>query len=497
MKPLKSLVEQTMIYGLGTIVPRLLNYLLLTPFYTRIFITSEYGIITELYAYSAFLFVLLTYGMETTYFRFAENEQNKSRVYSTSITMLLSSSSLFILLVFLFLSPVSEWLRYSEHPEYILIMASIIGIDAFLAIPFSYLRLQRKAFRFAIIKIINIAINILFNFFFLIFCPKFLESHPDSFIQYIYFKDFGVGYAFLSNLIATIATLILLLPEIFKAKLKIDLNLLGKIVSYSFPLLIVGLAGMINEVSDKLLFKYLVSVPENIKNDHIYILDQLGIYGANYKLAVLMTIFIQMFRYAAEPFFFSHAKDKNSKELYAMIMKYFVVFCLTIFLMVTLFIDVFKHFIDVEYRVGLHIVPVVLFSNLLLGVLFNLSVWYKLTDKTRFGAIIAITGGIVTISLNIILVPPYGYTGAAWAHFFCNLTMVSISYYLSRKFFKIPYNMKMIFLYISLALLVFFINRIIPASTQIAQLVLNFFLFATFISIVFIFERKFIIKSIT
>lgn len=485
-----------MIYGLGTIVPRLLNYLLLTPFYTRIFLTNQYGIITELYAYTAFLFVLLTYGMETTYFRFAEKEKDKTAVYSTSLTMLLTSSSIFIFLVFIFVTPITEFLRYTAHPEFILIMALIIGIDSFLSIPFSWLRLQGKAFRFAFIKIVNIVVNVLFNFFFLIICPQILETHPDSFLKHIYFEEFGVGYAFLSNLIATVVTFLLLIPEISKAKFSIDFKLLGRILKYSLPLLVVGLAGMINEVSDKLLFKYLVSIPVNADNPHTYILDQLGIYGANYKLAVLMTIFIQMFRYAAEPFFFSHARDKNSKELYALVMKYFLIFCLTIFLMVTLFIDVFKHFIDEEYRVGLHIVPVVLFSNLLLGVLFNLSIWYKLTDKTKYGAVIAITGGIITLSLNVLLVPTFGYTGAAWAHFFCNLTMVLLSFFLSRRFYLIPYNLQKIVFYIILALLLFFIHRYAGLPTQGFEVALNILLFVVFIFIIFIFERKFILKSL-
>jgi len=496
LKPLRILAGQTIVYGLGTIIPRLLNYLLLTPFYTRIFITSDYGIITELYAYTAFLFVLLTYGMETTYFRFAGNSDHKSEIFSTSISLLGITSSLFIVLVLLFSGPISQFMNYPDHPEYISIMAIIIGLDSFLAIPFSKLRLDNKAFRFAYIKIINISVNILFNFFFLVICPHYYSNNSSSIIAYIYNPSFGVGYAFLSNLIATAVTLILLLPEIFRAKIAFHMVLIRKMLLYSFPLLIVGLAGMINEVSDKLLFKYLVNIPPGTVDPHSYIMAQLGIYGANFKLAVLMTIFIQMFRYAAEPFFFSHAEDKNSRYLYALTMKYFIIFCLTIFLLVTLYLDIFKLFIDKSYRSGLSIVPVVLLANLFLGILFNLSIWYKLTDKTKYGALIAISGGIITIILNFVLVPGMGYIGAAWAHFFCNLFMVVFSFLLSRKFYPIPYDYLHIALYTISAMILYFISRTIFPQPSEGQLIINTILFITFLLIIFIFERKNFTKRI-
>jgi len=471
---------------MGTIVPRLLNYLLLTPFYTRIFIEGEYGIVTELYAYVAFLLVLLTYGMETSFFRFAETEKNKDGVFTTALGSLFVTSSLFILLGTLFAGNIAKLIRYPEHPEYIIFFVIIVGVDAFSAIPFARLRQQNKAFRFAWIKVFNVLTNIFFNFFFLLFCPWYLGQNPDSILQSIYSADIGVGYAFISNLIASVLTLLLLLPDVFRIRIAFDGRLLKRMLSYGFPLLLVGLFGMINEASDKLLFKFLISVPKNIADPDSYVMGQLGIYGANYRLAVLMTLFIQMFRYAAEPFFFSHAREDNAKQLYATVMKYFIVFCLLIFLGVTLFIDIFRYFIGPDFRSGLMIVPIILMANLLLGIFYNLSVWYKLTDKTGYGAIIAFTGAIITVVLNIVLVPEYGYIGAAWAHLSCYFTMVVISFFWGRKHYSISYDLRNIFLYFMIAMGLYFVATRLNLEEGVikyaihAAFILVFFLFALF-----------------
>ena len=474
---------------MGTIIPRLLNYLLLTPFYTRIFLQGQYGIVTELYAYVAFLFVLLTYGMETAFFRFSEKEPNKKQVYSTSLISLFISSAIFILLVLSFADPIARLIQYQDHVEYITYFALIIGIDAFLAIPFARLRQQNKALKFAIIKIINVLSNIGFNFFFLLICPNIYERNPDSVILSVYNPEIGVGYAFISNLLATIITLLLLLPDIFSASFKISLKLLRSMLKYAFPLLIVGIAGMVNEVSDKLLFKFLLSVPDHIEDGKDYVLSQLGIYGANYKLAVLMTLFIQMFRYAAEPFFFSHAKETDSKKLYADVMKYFIIFCLVIFLAVTLYLDIFKYFIGKDFREGLHIVPIVLMANLLLGVFFNLSIWYKLNDMTRFGAYIAIVGASITIILNIVLVPVMGYTGAAWAHLVCYLAMVLLSFFIGRKYFPVPYDLRRIMIYFFSAMAFYAADQLIQWQDIYLGWIVNTAFLITFITVVILMER--------
>ena len=475
---------------MGTIVPRLLNYLLLTPFYTRIFVEGQYGVVTELYAYVAFLLVLLTYGMETSYFRFVESAKNKDQVFTTALSSLFVTSALFVLLALLFSNDIASLIRYPFHPEYIIYFAIIVGADAFAAIPFARLRQQNKAFRFAWIKIFNVSTNIFFNFFFLLFCPWFLKNNPDSSLSMIYNADIGVGYAFISNLIASILTLIILLPDIFRIRYSFSVELLRRMLLYSYPLLLIGLFGMINEVSDKLLFKFLITVPEGIADRNNYILGQLGVYGANYRLAVLMTLFIQMFRYAAEPFFFSHAREENARRLYASVMKYFIVFCLIIFLVVTLYIDIFKYFIGPDFRTGLRIVPIILMANLLLGIFYNLSVWYKLTDKTTYGALIAFIGAIVTIILNIAFVPKYGYLGAAWAHLTCYFIMVVLSFWVGRYFYKVTYDLRNIFLYFLLAFAIYYFAQITPIEEGLTKHLLHFAYIIVFLVIVYFMERK-------
>ena len=324
MNQIKKLVGQTVIYGFGTIAPRLLNFLLLTPFYTRIFEQKEYGVFTELYAYIVFLLVILTYGMETGFFRFTKAEKDFTKVYSTSLISLFTTSSVFVILAYVFSQNIATILDYGHKVEFIRWFCIIVSIDAFTAIPFAKLRYLGKAKKFGILKIINVLVNIGFNLFFFILLPRIIELNPESFLNIIYNPELGIGYVFIANLISSVVTLVLLLPEIFDTKINFDINLLKRILNYSFPLLIVGIAGTINEVMDKILMKHLVSDPSTA-------LEQVGIYGANYKLAVLMTLFIQMFRYAAEPYFFSKMDDKNAKEQYAVIMKFFVIFGLIIF----------------------------------------------------------------------------------------------------------------------------------------------------------------------
>ena len=490
MKEITKLAGQTAVYGTGTIVPRLLNYLLLTPFYTRIFAEGQYGIVTELYAYVAFLLVLLTYGMETSFFRYAQAGKNEDRVFSTAISSLFITSTLFVIFASVFSRDLASLISYESHPEYIIYFAIIVGTDAFTSIPFARLRLQNRAFRFAWIKIINVVVNIFFNFFFLLFCPWFLKENPESSLALIYNADIGVGYAFISNLIASLVTLILLLPDIFKVSFSFDSAILKKMLSYSFPLLLVGLFGMINEVSDKVLFKFLITVPADVIDKNDYILSQLGIYGANYRLAVLMTLFIQMFRYAAEPFFFSHAREENAKVLYASVMKYFIIFGLLIFLGVTLFLDFFKYFIGPDFRSGLNIVPIILLANLLLGIFYNLSVWYKLTDKTRFGAIIAFIGATITITLNVVLVPEFGYTGAAWAHLACYSIMVTLSFFLGRKYYFIKYDIVNISLYFIIALGIYFLSRYVTIAGEAEKFVIHTLYIFAFLLFAFLLEKN-------
>lgn len=489
MNPLRQLAGQTAIYGLGTIVPRLLNYLLLTPFYTRVFLTGEYGVITELYAYVAFLMVLLTYGMETAYFRYAERESDKEKVYSTSLVSLLTTTTAFIIFVLIFTQPIARWIRYPSNQEYIIYFAFIVAIDAFTAIPLARLRQQQKALRFAFIRIISVLVNIGLNVFFLYVCPRVFAHHPESVIRWIYSAEIGVGYAFISNLIASATTLLLLSPEIFRIRYRFDPGLLRQMVTYAFPLLIVGLAGMVNEVSDKILLKYLVVPPPGTEDPGQYAMRQVGIYGANFKMAVLMTLFIQMFRFAAEPFFFAQAKNENPQKIYADVMKYFVVFCLLIFLAVTLYIDIFQYFIGKDFREGLHIVPIILMANLLLGVFYNQSIWYKLNNLTRYGAYIAVMGAVITLVANLVMVPRIGYEGSAWGHFLCYISMVLVSYFFGQKFYPIPYDLKTIALYMSVALGLYVTSLFLPALSVYWKALAHTGLIIIFLAVVAVREK--------
>jgi len=478
--PLKRLAGETAIYGLGTIVPRLLNYFLV-PFYTRIFDENAYGQITELYAWVAITMVVLTYGMETAFFRFANKEKNPKKVFNTATTSLLITSLAFVSVIILFLKDISTAIKYGGNSEYIIILAIIVAIDAFTSLPFAYLRFMNKAKRFSFIKITSVVVNIIFNFLFLLIIPKALGEGVNELI--IYKSSELIVFVFIANLLSTITSLLLLFPEIKLFKIQIDSVLFKKLLAYGLPILIIGFAGMINEVSDKILLKYLL--PSNIDAQ-----AQIGIYGANYKLAILMALFIQMFRYAAEPFFFAESDKKDAKETYSMVMTYFVIFTLFIFLGVTLFIDVFKYFIGPDFWAGLMIVPIILAAKLFLGVFYNLSVWYKLTNKTLYGATIAVIGAIITIGLNIILIPKYGFVGSAWANFFCYLSMMIISFLWGRKVYKVNYQLKKIGAYTLLAVIIYYLSIIISIDGKFFAFLFNALLLLAYVGIVFISEKQ-------
>ena len=490
MNSIKKLAGQTVIYGLGTIAPRILNYLLLTPFYTAIFETHEYGVVTELLAYVAMLMVVLTFGMETTYFRFASTEKNHDKVYSTAALFLLLNSVFFVFLVQIFTGDIAGLIKYNGHPEYIIWLAIVLGIDAFISIPFARLRQENRAIRFTIIKVINIFVNISLNLIFFVYLPDLSESNPDSSLLVFYNPEIGVGYAFISFLFTSIVTGLILIPDILKIKFIFDFSLFKRMLKYAYPLVIIGIAGMINEVSDKIFIKFLLSVPEHIVDKGEYIQGVIGIYGANTKLAVLMTMFIMMFKFAAEPFFFSQAKEKDSEITYAQVMKYFIIFCLFIFLGVILFIDLVKFFIDSKYHEGLFVVPIILLGNMFLGIFYNLSVWYKLSNLTKYGAVIAIIGATVTIIINVIFVPEYSYTASAWGHFTCYLVMMIISYFWGRKYMKVPYKILEIGKYFVAAAFVYVLNLIIQIEDIYINLGVNALIFMAFVLFVYLFEKN-------
>jgi len=492
--PIKSLIGQTAVYGLSSIAGRFLNYLLV-PLYTNLFLASEYGIVTELYAYVSILLILLTYGMETGYFRFCQNtDYKRSTVYSTTFSSLLLTSVLFGVLLYFNTDSVARLIGYENSSFYILLLGLTVALDALAAVPFAKLRIENKARIFAIIKFTNIGINIGLNLFFLLIVPNYFAE--DNFIYNWFFDGRDVGYIFLSNFIASLLTLVLLLPQLVKAftPYVIDFKLLKSIFIYSYPLLFTGIAGMMSENLDRILLKYFITVPELTINlvhqivlipewlysSNQYVMHQIGIYGANVKIAVLMTLCIQAFRYAAEPFFFNYSKNADSKLMYAKVMKYFVVFGLFIFLGVTLFLDYVKHFINSSYHEGLAIVPILLISKLFFGVIFNLSIWYKLTNKTHFGAILAFLGAAVSISLNIILIPKFGYIGSAWASIAAYNSMMLISFILLKKYYPIKYDFTKIFTYFGSAIAIYFVNIYLRKVTEY-YLFLNFLFIISFI----------------
>lgn len=462
MGVLKKLAGQTVLYGLSSVVPRFLNYLLF-PIYTRFFNPSTYGVHTELYAYLAFLLILLTFGLETGYFRFATNgDEDKGKVYSNSFYFLISTGLLFVTLLFGFTDSIVTSLGSEYHPYYIYFLVLVIFFDSASALPFAKLRLLNRPIVFSFFKIGSVAINLLFNVIFLYIVPKYFPQW-----QYFLFPEkYYVGYVFLANLIGSAVTFVGLLIFMGIPKFDFDAKLIKRLLAYSLPLLIAGLGGTTNESFDRIFLKYLL--PDNVNA-----LYELGIYGSNVKLAVLMVLFIQMYRFAAEPFFFSYSKKDDSKQMYAKLLKYFIVFCLIIFLGVSLNLHLFQFLVGQEFRVGLSIVPILLMANLLYGVYFNISVWYKLTNKTHYGIIYTFTGAIVTIAINFALIPLIGAYGAALARLVCYFVMTIACLYGAYKFYSIPYDVRAILQYFLVALAIFLSIFFMPTSSFFLQTLLG------------------------
>ncbi|TVR82547.1 MAG: polysaccharide biosynthesis protein [Chitinophagaceae bacterium] len=445
---IKKLAGQTAVYGLSSIVGRFLNYLLV-PLYTRLFAPQEYGIVTELYAYAGFLAIILIYGMETSFFRYGRENRQLNISYSTALGSVFSSTVLICFFILVFSSDISNAIGYSGLEIYIIFFALICGLDSITALPFALLRLQGKAMRFAFVRLSNIFVNLGLNLFFLLLLPGLAENY--LFFESIYFENFGVGYIFLSNLIASVVSLLLLIPEIMKVRSLPDFSLLRKMFVYAWPIMIIGLAGVVNEMFGRVIMKHLLTGSEEQN------MTSLGIYGAVYKLAMLVALFIQAYRYAAEPFFFSQALKRSAKSDFAHLMHFFIFICGSIFLIVALYIDIFKYFIGERYHEGLFIVPVLLMANIWLGIYYNLSIWYKLSDKTHLGAYVAIAGAFITIVLNIWWVPVFGYAGSAWATLGCYFGMSLISYFFGKQFYHVNYNLLLVFKLLGLSVALYFI----------------------------------------
>ena len=450
MAGVKSLMKDTAIYGVSSIIGRFLNWLLV-PLYTIMFPVAEYGVVTFVYSVVALAMVILTYGLETGFFRFANHERWKDpmEVYSTCLISLAATSTAFVVIVAALLRPTTHWLECDGHPSYVLMMAVCVALDAFLALPFSYLRFAKRPFRFATIRLVNIGLNIGLNLFFILLCP-WLMKHAPATVTWFYRPDFGIGYIFLANLIASIVNFVMMIPELRGFPWKFNRTLWCQIMAYSAPLLVLGVAGIMNQTIDKIMFPSLVA-------DSADAMYQLGIYGANYKIAVVLLVFLQAFRFAYEPFIFARSKEagEGKFQAYRDAMKYFVAFALLIYLGVMFYLDFVRYLISPRYFSGLAVVPVVMMGELFFGIFFNLSVWYKLTDRTVYGMWFSLTGLAVTIVLNVLLVPRIGYMGCAIGCLCSYGTMMLASYFIGNRIYPVGYPTGRILSYFAVAALLY------------------------------------------
>ena len=467
MGKLQAIAKDTAIYGLSSIVGRFLNYLLV-PLYTAQLSAASggYGIITNIYAYVALILVLLTFGMETTYFRFTNKTHTDSEtVYGTTLMTVGSVSLLFAVLVLILLNPISQLMGYESHPEYIGVMAVTVAIDAFLCIPFAHLRQQKKALKFAALKLLNIGVSILLN------------------LIYFYWMDGkDVGYAFYINLVCTVMLAVCLLTEYTGFRWKLDTKLLRTMLSYSWPILVLGIAGILNQTADKMLFPYIYHGSD--------MHEQLGIYGACSKIAMIMAMITQAFRFAYEPIVFAGVKDKDQHEMYTQAMKYFIIFTLLAFLLVMAYLDILKYIIGADYWVGLRVVPIVMAAEIMMGIYFNLSFWYKIIDKTIWGAIFSGIGCLVLLAVNIIFVPRYGYIACAWGGFAGYGVAMLVSYFVGQKYYPLNYPLKDIAVYvISACVLCMAMYKVHEQASLWLSLTVNTLLVGLFIA--YIIKRDF------
>ncbi len=454
MLELKQLYSQTLIYGFSSVLARVLNFLLV-PLYTSIFLPSEYAIVTEMYAYAAMLMILGSFGMETSMFRYINKykKQDSSTIFSTAFAFVFFNAITLLIIGSVFYQSISNSIGYNNNPEYVLYFAFIIAFDLITIIPFALLRQQNKAKSFALIKTINIIINIFCNVLFFIVIPFFIKSSYLQFSHIIGGYTISVEYVFLSNLIASFVTIIFLMRIINKNLSSFDYSIFKKMLKYAAPILVAGIAFVINESADKILLKYLL--PKSVS------MRELGIYSACYKLTIFMTLFVQAYRYAAEPFFFNKFNQPNSKKIYSLMLQLFALVSGFIFLLIVLNLEIVKLIIpNPLYHEGVKIIPIVLLANIFLGIYYNLSVWYKVIDKTYYAAIISTIGALITIVFNILLIPKIGYMGAAWSTMLCYLSMMAISFVLGRRNYFINYNVYKSSSYIIIAILILFLSSV-------------------------------------
>lgn len=476
--PIKKLLGQTAVYGLSSIVGRLLNYLLV-PLYTHVFADpSDYGVVSELYAWVAFLVVFLTFGMETAFFRFLQEKEDKDKVFLNGFLTVIGVNVVFFLLLLYFNQNIADFLLFSGHNEYIILLGAIVCIDAITALPLAKLRAENKALQFASIQFISILVNIGLNLYFML--VLFDPARPEE----------GVLFILFANLFASLVKPVLLYKHFLNLRLNFDFELAKEMGIYAIPLVIAGFAGIINETIDRILLKHILydgSSQLSLK----FAEAQVGIYSACYKLAMLVTILLQAYRYAAEPFFFAQMKNEEKNKVYSKVMNFFVATVCLVFLAVSLNIDIFKHFIRNEaYWVGLGIVPVLLLANVFLGIYYNQSIWYKLNGQTKFGAYIAIGGACVTIIINILFIPLYGFYASAWATMVVYLLQMIASYLLGQKYYPIKYNLRKFALYLGSALLLFFFAKVLSLDNSYVKFFVHNILILLYIGMVYNMEKS-------
>ena len=471
MAGLKSLAKETAIYGMSSIVGRFLNYLLV-PVYTSSLSAQSggYGVVTNIYAWVALILVILTCGMETGFFRFANKEgEEPQKVYSTTLLGVGGFSLSFLLLGLLFLQPIAGWLEYADHPWYVGMMMMVVAMDAIQCIPFAYLRYQKRPLRFAALKLFFIVLNIALNL-----------------IYYVGMGGKEVGCAFLINLICTSVVMLCLIPELRPCRYGFDRALYRKMLSYSLPLLLLGVAGILNQVADKIIFPFVYPDPSQAS-------VELGIYGAASKIAMVMAMLTQAFRFAYEPFVFGKSRDKDNLQMYAQAMKFFIIFTLLAYLAVLFYLDVLKFIIGRDYWPGLRVVPIVMAAEIFMGIYFNLSFWYKLTDQTKWGAWFSLAGCIVLVLLNLLLIPRYSYMGCAWAGFAGYGTAMLLSYFIGQKKFPIPYDLRAMGGYVLLVALLYLLSAVVEVEHLVLRLAFRSLLLLLFLGWV-IYKERFIFK---
>ncbi len=487
MSLIRKLASDTAVYGLSNILSRLLNYIVMTPFLTRAFSPSEYGIVTDIFVYAAFLTIIFTYRLDTAFFRFGNKIEDREAAFGTAWQSLLITTLTIVAGLLIFSQPLCAAIYYPTHPEYIWWLAGIVGFDALSSVPFARLRLENKAKQFAAIKITNVVINTFLIIFFLRYCPD-LHKQGNSFAQLIYSPDNRISYVFVANLVASFATLLLLSPAILRISWRLDSTLWKQMMSYSFPLLLVSFAGMINEVLDRYLLK--IYLPGSLD----FRLHEIGIYGAAYKIPTLMMIFTTAFNYAAEPIFFSNASKSDAKELYARTAHIFSIVASIGFLGILLYVDVLQYLLGKDFREGLQIVPILLLANVCFGMYNCFSVWYKLSDRTIIGTYIAFGGAAITLIINILGIPYFGYWASAWATLACYFFICVTTYLIGQRYYPVPYPIARIIGYIAAAVALFCLSLLVknalPNTSIFYSLAANTLIFCSFLGFVFLKERK-------